>query len=199
MRFGDASSALLLAAIVGCGGKATTSPSFDGGVSSDGSTGEDAAGPWSPLCPGSAPAEGSPCTEENLSCEYDCGNVVVCAGGTWGGAVGTSPYCPPTGPNPQGCPSTLASIGDGGACTGPASGACVYPAGLCYCVGPFDPVPDAGMTWWCGPGAGCPIDRPRIGSTCDTAGVSCTYIPDCDTQTCTGGYWQGGVALCGGG
>ena len=94
MRFGVCST-LLLVAVAGCGGKATTSPLADSGAGSDGSTGQDAEGPWSPVCPDSAPAEGSPCSNESLSCEYGCGNVLVCAGGTWGGAVGTPPYAKP--------------------------------------------------------------------------------------------------------
>jgi hypothetical protein len=197
-----------LSVSIGCGGQtAASGPGVDAGRKD--STGNDsqtateadtkpASAPWSPVCPASAPTEGSSCTLNNLNCEYGCGNVLVCVDGTWGGAIG-SPFCQ-DGKSPLGCPPAISSINaDGGACTGPVTGACVYPTEVCECVSPFDPTPDASSSWWCGPGVGCPMPRPRIGSACTSAGQSCSYAECGSTETCMGGYWQGGDEPCGGG
>jgi hypothetical protein len=159
----------------------------------------DATGPWSPVCPETAPTQGSACTTSNLYCEYGCGNVLVCDG-TWAGAL-NPPECP-SQPNPSACPANLSSIdADGGTCTGPSTGQCVYPTAVCECDFPFDPTPDAGDAgaWWCGPGPGCPLPRPRIGSPCDKSGLACSYAECGSTETCMGETWQFQDEPCGGG
>jgi hypothetical protein len=169
-------------------------PSHDSGPPS-----YDATGPWSPVCPELVPSESAPCSQNNLYCEYGCGNVFVCADGTWGEANNT-PLCQ-TGPNSSSCPAELSSIEDGGSCSGPSTGECLYPGGVCQCVFDPDPTPDASAngSWWCGPGPGCPAYRPRIGSPCDAAGGSCSYAQCGSTETCSGGYWQYSDEPCGGG
>src|SRR5579862_1388904 len=58
-------------------------PTLDAPASGDGGT------PWSPVCPETRPSMGAPCTLKDVSCEYACGDVLVCADGSWGGAVGS--------------------------------------------------------------------------------------------------------------
>jgi hypothetical protein len=76
-----------VAFVCGCGGTVTESAAGDSGSPEvgppvDSSPGDDSSsttdvwgvppdgGPWSPVCPESAPALGSPCTHDQLECEY---------------------------------------------------------------------------------------------------------------------------------
>lgn len=194
---------VLLVLVAGCGGKSMTSnPGLDAGTTQDAAP--DAPASWSPECPASEPAMGSACTHDNLSCEYPsaaqpgCDDVVVCAGGTWGSAVlpGGNPTCEPHGSSP-GCPAQASAITPGATCA-TAGQTCVYATAICQCDAPADPTPNAMSAWFCGPQAGCPVPRPRIGSACATAGQRCDYLQCGDGVTCTGGVWQVSVAGCGG-
>ena len=129
-----------------------------GAVESSSDAGDGPAEPWSPFCPESAPAMGSHCPAGlpvtmlgDLECEYGCGDVLGCSGGTW-----------------------------------------TRSPGHCLCT------PDGGASWSCGPGSGCPIRRPRIGSGCSSAGMTCGY-EECGTaQECQGGVWRTAPGACGG-
>lgn len=110
------------AGAAGCGGKSMTGgPGLDAGTTQDAAS--DAPASWSPECPASEPAMGSACMHDSLSCEYPsatqpgCDDVVVCAGGTWGGAVlpGGNPTCEPHTSSP-GCPSQASAITPGATC-----------------------------------------------------------------------------------
>lgn len=173
-----------------------------GAAESSSDAGDGPASSWSPFCPESAPALGSRCPSDlpatmlgDLECEYGCGDVLVCAEGTWSGAPGHW-FCQ-AGPNPTVCPSAIASIAPGGACT-EVGATCAYATGICQCNAPSDPTPDGGVSWWCGPGSGCPMPRPRIGSGCSTVALTCAY-EECGTaQECQGGVWRTAPGACGG-
>jgi hypothetical protein len=203
-------TALVLAASVGaCGGTIEPAHATDGGAldghgkpgdaaspHDDASVGLDAAKGWSPVCPATLPAMGASCSLSDVYCEYGCGNVVVCADGSWGGAVtfGT-PACD-AGPNPAACPAGLSQIMPGAGC--PSVETCSFATGACSCDFPSDPRPDASSTWSCFPETGCPSPRPRVGSACGTSGMRCDYEACGSSQACTGGVWQSTVGACGG-
>jgi len=199
--------ALALSFALGCGGKtsqvgsghdagARDAATEDAPAGSDAASHSDAPAAWSPVCPGSAPAMNAPCSQDNLSCEYGCGSVLVCSTGAWSGSL-ENPFCP-MGPNPAACPTVFAAIDASSACPDPGD-TCVYASGVCECNAPFDPTPDGGASWWCGPGAGCPMPRPRIGSACVSEGQTCSYQECGAAQTCQGGVWQSGQPVgCGG-
>jgi hypothetical protein len=99
------------------------------------------------------------------------------------------------GANDPGCPP---SWGPGGQCSGNLS--CVYPEGVCECAsacGP-PPLPDAGNRWFCGMrGAGCPIQKPAVGTPCSMDAQFCNYGSCCqDLMKCEGGQWKFGGGLC---
>jgi len=107
-------SAALLAA---CGGQ-TAGTAADGGPSDGQSDAASSTSAWSPVCPALAPAQGSACSDEEIDCEYGCGNVLTCADGTWGGAVlfGEDRSCD-AGANPAACPEALSAITPGASCS----------------------------------------------------------------------------------
>jgi hypothetical protein len=84
---------------------------------------------------------------------------------------------------------------------------CAYPEGTCNCgpcadqVNPPVQVPcDAGTPndWGCSTlGAGCPVPRPHVGTSCATADLSCWYGETCENAvTCRDGTWHvGGVCV----
>jgi hypothetical protein len=165
------------------------------------------AGPWSPVCPASLPATGTPCTGQD-QCEYGdawwsvgCDTVVQCQNGQWGPYQPGAGCTPKPGPNPASCPGTYGSVPVGQSC--PSLGlSCVYGQGICACDYPFGPPPPPGNNgnWNCLPEQGCPFPRPRLGSACPTDGTSCTYEEVCSyTQNCTGGIWQAQQVACVGG
>lgn len=136
----------------GCGGSVAPS-AFDSGTPDVGispdASGADAqwgssGGAWSPVCPDSTPAIGSPCTQENLQCEYGnawwdvaCDTVVQCLQGSWSVAEPAGTVCQPEpGPNSTLCPSNSTLIADGVSC--PDAGLlCVYGEGVfCSCQAP---------------------------------------------------------------
>lgn len=203
----------LLACAAGCGGAVATKPdTADAGSRSDSDAsgvpnGSDAAStaptPWSPVCPGLPPAEGAACPHgQTTYCEYGpceaSATIVVCSGGTWAGAVGvgSNALCN-LGPNAASCPSAKSGIAAGTVCLA-AGATCAYADGVCQCVEPQAPSPNAKSTWFCGPQPGCPMPRPRLGSACTTAGESCDYQVCGAGQVCTGGIWQPGGSGCGG-
>ncbi len=181
----------------GDAGRADVSPDT-GKLQEGGDAATDRSAPWGPVCPASAPAQGSACTHDELECEYGCNNVLTCADGTWGGAIlpGGGALCD-AGSNPATCPAALSAITSGAACAneGPT---CVYAGGICQCSGPMDPWPDAGSTWYCGPEQGCPFPRPPIGSACSTPDQRCDYEQCGGNQVCQGGVWQPVAGACGG-
>ncbi len=205
--------ALLASAAIACGGKALTTGGGDSGEDSSGDSGGDATehdagpdapppdgpapdGPWSPVCPASAPSEGAACSGSNVYCEYGCGMVFVCSSGTWAGAVSPmSVGCFDAGPSAPSCPGAISDIEAGAPCDD--AGPCRYPTGLCTCNPPELPTPGGKDTWFCGPGAGCPFPRPRVGSKCDMAGQRCDYAQCGDSVQCEGGVWQPAFAGCG--
>jgi hypothetical protein len=103
-------------------------------------------------------------------------------------------------PHPSSCPATYAAVAaiDGGACDDNGI-QCEYPQGVCWCNLGFGGIAeaDAGPTWTCAPGSGCPMPRPRVGSTC-TGNQNCTYEPCQFAESCTDGYWQGEFEACAG-
>jgi hypothetical protein len=218
----------LLGFACGCGGNTTGSATGDGGQPSegsssdnelpfDGSAGDASAGvdsssatdawgfppdggPWSPVCPETAPAVGSPCAIPTMTiCEYGdawwnvvCNTTLVCnsATGTWGPAslppLGSC--VPEPGPNPPQCPANVDYI------VGPCSYTelqCNYGQGVnCICTAnPWVPYsPDAGLNWSCLPGPSCPSSRPRLGSGCAGTDAFCTY--GAITESCHNGVWN---------
>jgi len=193
---GVASDSAAMADVDAAGTAGRTADAADGdswGTSPDG-------GPWSPLCPEQPPVLQTKCAQPGLSCEYgnawwnvSCDTIVDCAGGEWfTGAAGHSPCLPAPGPNSASCPADP-STAVGGGC--PSDGlTCYYGQGsLCQC-GPWGG--DAGLTWACFPGGGCPSARPRLGSPC-TSTATCTYAP-CDyAESCVDGVWQQVPTQCG--
>lgn len=171
----------------------------DASPAPDGSPTRDASPPSGP-CPAQAPALGSACADEDLQCEYGqseypaCDTVVQCSSGSWQ-SYPMGGVCP--APNPSSCPPTMAAANGSSCDPGPyGATSCFYPTGGCYCGslgGPIPIEPDGGyppQTWFCDdPGPGCPLPRPRIGSTCTDEGVSCQYLQCNFAQSCTGGVW----------
>lgn len=184
---------------------ATDAPIHDGAAPdapADGSSQDapsaDATPPWSPDCPASAPAVDSACTQEGLQCEYgdawwsvSCDVVVECDGGQWSEAqVDYEPCSPQPGPNSSQCPATYGDVPQGEC---PSDGlVCAYAQGECTCQVPLGPIEIDGGTpdWGCLPGDGCPFPRPRLGTSCPTEGISCTYEACEYGETCMGGVWQ---------
>jgi hypothetical protein len=196
--------------------------SVDGGSTVDGSVSGDAgvdasqdagdAGAWSTVCPTNDPILGTPCSVDTLQCEYPkpiyldklqydvtCDTVHTCASGTWTDPAIATMACNPDTVNSTACPARFDEITNGGGC--PEAGLqCEYTLGFCTCAavtlgGVALPV-DAGSSWTCEPGAGCPSPRPRLGSACPTDGQACTYEACAYAQTCRLGVWQGGPVGC---
>lgn len=169
-------------------------------------------GSWSTVCPANAPAPATTCQVSGLQCEYpqamygkaeydiSCDTVVECSNGIWtttsfGGA------CDPDGANSAECPTSLAGITSGGTCSDKQL-RCEYPKGVCTCAVNIGGVEllDAGATWTCDPGAGCPMPRPRLGSACGgstTMNSSCIYETCSYAETCENDVWQAQGAACG--
>jgi hypothetical protein len=149
-----------------------------------------------PGCPPTAPTPGTPCgTPSAGACEYGddpniaCNTVFECTSGGWvleQGAFGENQQascptiCPPSFPGAVdggvACPSTELDL------------ACVYPEGVCACLG----------DWQCGSlSSDCPATRPRAGTPCDVDGGCQTWGFDCgsDTMRCTCGVWSLSVCI----
>jgi len=171
------------------------------------------AAKWSPECPATAPIAGAACSIDGLQCEYPrlkylyqlqydvaCDIVVQCTGGTWGDVSITPTACNPDSANSTACPAKFDDIQNGGSCPASDKGLrCEYAAGVCVCAaalgGPVT-VLDAGVSWGCDPGSGCPMPRPRLGSACST-GQTCTYETCAFAESCAkSGVWQGVETAC---
>jgi hypothetical protein len=205
-------SGLLLSLLQGCGGKTANrtpsnpgpaGPSEDAAVR-DGGVVPDASVSWSPICPASQPTEGSPCNVQDVDCEYGdnfvpgCNVVLECSQGVWAGAIVNGGGACDAGANPAACPSSYSDVPNGAACDDPDD-TCLYPtSGVCQCNYPADPEPDAGPFWFCGPGPGCPMPRPRLGSACAMPGLDCEYESCGVAQDCQNGVWQFNMDTCGG-
>jgi hypothetical protein len=169
-------------------------------------------GSWSPVCPVDAPTVGSACSLAGLQCEYPrsalyadklqydvtCDILRACTSGAWASVSFGGMTCAPDGPNSTMCPATLDKVLKGGTC--PDNGLrCEYAAGVCSCApnlgGPVTRS-DAGASWSCNPGSGCPMPRPRLGSACATAGQMCTYETCAYEEICQEGIWQGEEEAC---
>ncbi len=201
-----------------CSGKTVDSGSPGADASFQDGGGD--ASPLAPGCPATLPAEGTPCSHDQLLCEYGddfdprCNTIRVCSTDRWASPVsfGGRPTCPtsvPTvPPNPPECPATRAAVPKGAACTGTES--CHYSAASCFC-GRFcpsypirQPDCDAGVTqgccdakvqWNCFDGPDyCPTSRPRVGTACAKEGDSCALSPPVEcgqaTLACKNGVWN---------
>jgi hypothetical protein len=102
----------------------------------------------------------------------------------------------PDMPNSGSCPSSIAIPSAGGPCTDNGL-TCAYSTGVCNCAVFFGgiEVGDAGPSWTCNPGAGCPVPRPRLGSPC-TGNASCTYETCSFGEDCQDGVWTGELEGC---
>jgi hypothetical protein len=162
------------------------------------------AGPDSspPHCPTAAPLPGSACTTPGLECEYGssaaiaCNKVATCTGGTWSySATAPSGPCPTGGSCPAEYP--LAEVKE--ACS-PSGLVCSYSEGTCTCAKPTGPATtDASARWQCfDASAGCPTDRPLLGSTCTKPGQECNYGECADgvEVQCSGGTWREVMGGC---
>ncbi len=148
-------------------------------------------------CPSSAPADGTSCSDEGLECEYGtalfftCDVVATCTSGKWS--------IPPPPPNPcsgletngPSCPAKRAEVEEGVACSPQA--VCQYPEGVCWCASDHTGAP---QIWTCYPEAGCPAQRPRLGTTCASKGLTCDYAGCGLTVACSGGRWIEGTGAC---
>lgn len=156
----------------------------------------------SPVCPLSRSSAGAACTSA-LSCEYGddplvaCDTLMTCTGGAWTTAQESAATdCSTT--NPAGCPATLDVLMSGEGCV--SNLACYYPEARCTC-GTL--VPGAPVEWLCdtgtnttpdaSAGTSCPAPRPRIGTACAEAGLTCDYgrcQDEDDVLACTSGIWM---------
>jgi hypothetical protein len=164
------------------------------------------AGPWSPLCPNTAPTLGTPCTQPDLQCEYGdawwsigCDVVVQCRSGSWASDTVGGACTPQPGTNSSSCPATYGDVPQDQTCS-PTGLSCLYSEGICSCGFPFGPQPPVGGGLWsCLPGQGCPFPRPRLGSACSGSGMPCDYETCSYEEYCSGGTWQAQPAACAGG
>jgi hypothetical protein len=169
-------------AAVGCGGD-VFGPTGDGG--GDTQNGDGGPGPG-PDCPSSVPNDGTACMANGVSCEYGgdprwtCNNVATCANNVWSVATSDKTTCPTT--NVLGCPASESSIQPGMACM-PLGLSCNYSnasaTSFCACIylgGPIHVDGGNGAQWQCtNLLAGCPAERPRLGSSCTSAALDCDY------------------------
>lgn len=191
----------------GCGGKThgDGAPSGDSGSgsssggSSEAGASDSANANWSLVCPDSVPTVDTPCTQDQLQCEYgdawwnvSCDTTVQCIGGQWiTDQPSTSPCLPAPEPNPPSCPQNPTAIGHT-SCP-QLNVECVYGQGVFCTCDSNDP--DGGNPYWgCLPEPGCPASRPRLGAPC-TGGQVCTYESCVYTQQCVDGVWQGGDVI----
>ena len=130
-----------------------------------------------------------------------CDVVLACTAGAWTRDTDfSSSACQLDAPNSSSCPNTYVALAasPAGSCS-VDNLRCEYPDHVCVCArslgGPVELV-DAGETWSCNPGTGCPMPRPRLGATCAINNQACTY-QSCDfEETCLNGYWNGQEAAC---
>ncbi|HEX8794521.1 MAG TPA: hypothetical protein VF765_26430 [Polyangiaceae bacterium] len=171
---------------------------YDGGTACACAAGShaDAGTTWQcnpdPGCPIPRPRFGASCSRER-TCNYGVEPNVIgeqCINGFW---QPPSTYTPPVAPPPaSGCPRDPATIG--GACAMPGL-TCHYGDATCQCFMSIGP--DAGSSWECEPGPGCPNPWPGLGASCYT-GSACIYGEGNDLQCvqCTSGSWQTAPGPC---
>jgi hypothetical protein len=137
---------------------------------------------------GHRPVQGQPCMTEGLVCELGespvvlCDTLATCKDGAWQLSAPdlTDPACAPASGS---CPSSLDALDGsvGEPCTA-LDVHCDYAGRRCECA-QNAPVPGWPETWMCQPPplvdpSGtevCPTPRPRIGTACPIADVSCDY------------------------
>jgi hypothetical protein len=191
----------VFAGMVACGG-AVIDPLQDGGNGNDSGPGP-GSDAGSPYCPSTQPAEGSSCSVEQMFCEYgndpnmQCNVIAQCSLGHWT-VMKPGGQCP-TPPNPSACPATFASVPVGQHCGTLVGTTCDYPQGFCGCavpqMGPYPEDASAVAIWTCdSPEPGCPMPRPKLGTSCTQEGLQCDYSP-CSLPTgaslvCQSGAWQ---------
>ena len=185
-------------ALLGACGGATLEPIDDGGHDKDSSPGNDAG----TYCPSTVPANNSACSKNGLWCEWgndpnmSCNTTAQCANGSWIVMEGADCLTPP---NPSSCPATFASVPAGELCGNLVGTTCQYEKGMCGCAvpsgGPYPEDAAAVARWYCdSPAAGCPMPRPKLGTSCNSEGLQCDYSP-CTLPTgaslvCQGGAWE---------
>jgi hypothetical protein len=180
---------------------------FDGGIL-DGFAPGDSAAPWSPVCPATLPAAGTPCSKDDLQCEYGdawwsvgCDTVMQCQSGVWSTFMPSFEPCQAQpGPNSAACPPDYAAVPQGSACSTDGL-SCIYDQGECACQVPLEgPVEIDGGTgyWGCVPEQGCPFPRARLGTACTSSQADCTYEECSYAQSCQDGVWQAQPEACAG-
>ncbi len=147
------------------------------------------------VCPLVAPTNDSDCGDRGLVCESGgtphrrCSTAAACQDAldpsnptrtAW--SVNAPAGC--TAENDAACPASYGSVPVAKAC--PTQGlSCDYAEGRCACVpcNPSDPTASA-IAWRCrawssGLAAGCPSERPLLGSRCDVDRFGCAYDDAC--------------------
>jgi hypothetical protein len=189
-------------------GEASQDSSADAHTDASGDASTD-SGSWSPYCPELEPGVGTKCSMGGVECEYPrteptlqydvaCDDVRTCskATGKWTDGQLLSAKCKNDGPNAGSCPSDYSSAVGGEGCKVPNVW-CEYDAAVCVCMPPSGPTTaDGGYVWSCNPGGGCPMPRPRLGSTCTIDGQNCTYLTCAYGQQCQDGSWHATVEFC---
>ena len=155
-------------------------------------------------CPTMPPDAKTACPIEGAVCEFgadirpSCRPHATCTGGLWSVFF---VKCPPvSGPGQNGCPTTVATMGDcspnGLICDLGSGNSCV--CGPCVGGGPCSMTPH----WGCATPSGgdCPSEPPLLGSTCALAGLSCIY-GTCGAATsagrlCSGTSWKNEPIAC---
>ncbi len=187
----------------------------DGGVpAADGSppnqdAPEEDGGAASPPCPLAKPGAGSSCTVDGRECEYPesdtgvqfdlaCSTVMICQAGSWQVDLTLDPgaMCHPDMPNSSQCPPGSIGVLPGASCSD-LGVSCVYPLTACTCghTGGATMADAAGGKWTCVK-APC-LPRPRIGSTCTSPGVTCTFSACGYSESCSdAGLWQAQMGAC---
>lgn len=155
-------------------GVRTPSSGFSGGTSTVTST--------YVACPDEMARDGTSCSQSGLVCEYGgnvdtrCNPFVECDGSRWWRRP--APTCA------DACPDARSLVVEGAPCTPPDGEEllCAYARELCGCT----ETATGAFAWRCLPAdAGCPTERPRIGSPCTDPVV-------CDYGACA---FQNGLAL----
>jgi hypothetical protein len=170
-------------------------------------------------CPPDRPVDDSVCNIPGSVCEYgetpditcnprvECVESAVPTDGT-----GSLPPAWLTSPAVGGCvvhtcPTAFTDVHPGDSCDGPDGGTvteylCGYPQGVCGCTTGPDGSHVHARRWDCAPlpPAPCPAERPHIGQTCSSGGLTCDYgscIFNHGTAVrCDGNAWQATEVTC---
>lgn len=209
------STLVLSLACAACGASHEGGSGGDSGVEGDAGGGRD-AGSLVADCPAAPPTEGAACDHPALECEYGddwssaCNVLAQCWRGgaldrTWQVREPATTGCPTPTTTGPGCPADPPSESSGCSESDPST-LCVYDDARCLCASlTSDPGGPITYAWRCQrpPEAGCPAERPRIGSACDTEGLTCNYAV-CSFgggTYCTDGAWTEAIVsnACAGG